>query len=91
MGAKLTHKEVIRRFKGKHGDRLADAAEKWREIVSNLEDLRHYAKPDELDSAREAIREIVGEISVFEKDSHVFAKTKLNENMGFESGAQKRT
>jgi len=70
---------------------LAGAADQWTKIVSNLEDLRHYAKPDEMDSARAAIREIVGEISVFEKDSHVFAKTKLSENVGFKTGAQKRT
>ena len=44
-----------------------------------------------MDSARAAIREIVGEVLMVEKDSHVFAKTKLNENMGFKNGAEKRT
>ncbi len=70
---------------------LPGAADKWSEIVSNLGDLRHYARPDEMDSARAAIREIVGEVLMVEKDSHVFAKTKLNENMGFKNGAEKRT
>ena len=67
------------------------APEKWREIVGNLEDLRHYATPDEVESARAEIREIVGEVLMIEKGTHVFAKTKLNENMGFNDGAQKRT
>ena len=67
------------------------AAEQWIKIVSDLENLRHYAQPDEMESARAAIREIVGEVLMVEKDAHVFAKTKLNENMGFNNGAQKRT
>ena len=67
------------------------AESKWREIVGNLENLRHYATPDEITSAREAIREIVGEITVVEKGTHVFAQTMLNENMGLNSGAEKRT
>ena len=70
---------------------ITGAESKWREIVGNLENLRHYATPDEISSAREAIREIVGEISVVEKGTHVFAQTMLNENMGLNSGAQKRT
>ncbi len=48
----------------------------------------HYAKPDEIDTARESIREIVGEVVVLEKEFHVFAYTKFNENMGFKSGAE---
>ncbi len=44
-----------------------------------------------MDSARAAIREIVGEVLMVEKDSHVFAQTNLNENMGFNAGAEKRT
>ena len=70
---------------------IAGTAEKWREIVGNLEDLRHYATPDEIDSARQALHEIVGEVSVVEKGTHVFAQTKLNENMGLNGGAEKRT
>ncbi len=70
---------------------VTGAQEKWREIVGNLEDLRHYATPDEVESARAEIREIVGEVLMIEKGTHVFAKTKLNENMGFNAGAQKRT
>ena len=70
---------------------VTGASDKWREIVSNLENLRHYATPDEMESARAEIREIVGEVLMIEKGAHVFAKTKLNENMGFNSGAQKRT
>ncbi len=70
---------------------VTGAPDKWREIVSNLEDLRHYATPDEIESARAEIREIVGEVLMIEKGTHVFAQTKLNENMGFNSGAEKRT
>ena len=70
---------------------VTGAQDKWREIVGNLEDLRHYATPDEVESARAEIREIVGEVLMIEKGTHVFAKTKLNENMGFNAGAQKRT
>ena len=41
-----------------------------------------------MESARAAIRDIVGEVLVVEQGTHVFAKTKLNENMGFKSGAE---
>ena len=44
-----------------------------------------------MESARAEIREIVGEVLMIERGAHVFAKTKLNENMGFNAGAQKRT
>ena len=70
---------------------VVGTADKWREIVGHLEDLRHYATPDEVESARAEIREIVGEVLMIEKGTHVFAQTKLNENMGFYSGAEKRT
>ena len=70
---------------------VTGADDKWREIVGNFEDLRYYATPDELESARAEIREIVGEVLMIEKGTHVFAQTKLNENMGFNAGAEKRT
>ena len=70
---------------------VTGASDKWHDVVSNLENLRHYATPDEMESARAEIREIVGEVLMIERGAHVFAKTKLNENMGFNSGAQKRT
>ena len=70
---------------------VTGAQDKWCEIVSNLENLRNYATPDEIESARVELREIIGEVLMIEKGAHVFAQTKLNENMGFNSGAEKRT
>ena len=46
---------------------------KWREIVSNLENLREYAKPDEMETARGLLREIIGEVIVKEEPDGTYA------------------
>ena len=67
------------------------AADQWTKIVSNLENLHKYAKPDEVESAREALKGIIGEVTIVEDGPHVVAYPKLNNNVGYNSGAQKRT
>lgn len=67
------------------------AAEKLREIASNLKNLSDYEKPDEITVARRLIREISGDIQVKETTDGVFAYTKLNAASGYNDGAQKRT
>ncbi len=49
------------------------AADKWREIVNNLENLREYAKPDEMETARGLLREIIGEVIVKEEPDGTYA------------------
>lgn len=51
--------------------------------MTEFGNLLEYADPDEIESARAAIREIACEVSVVEKDPNVFAYTKLNKNMGY--------
>ena len=70
---------------------VVGAAEKWREIVTNLENLNKYAKQDEVDAARNALRGIIGEVTVVEEGPHVLAYPKLSNNVGYNSGAEKRT
>ena len=43
---------------------LANASDKWREIVTNLENLHKYAKPDEVEAARQALSGIIGQVNV---------------------------
>ena len=40
---------------------VAGVTDTWKQIVSNLENLRDYAEPDEVDIARQLLREIIGE------------------------------
>ena len=64
----------------------------WREIVSNLERLGERAKPDELETARELLRGLIGEVKITEENGHIFGNTALLSNSaGYKSGAQERT
>ncbi len=67
------------------------AQDKWHEIVSNLENIHKYAKPDEVEIAREALKGIIGEVTVVEEKHHVVAYPMLGANVVYNSGAQKRT
>ncbi|MEX0708060.1 MAG: recombinase family protein [Woeseia sp.] len=69
---------------------VVGAEKKWRTIVGELENLRKYAQPDEMESARAALREIVGEVSVVEEGPHVVAYSKVNSAV-YKPGAEKRT
>ena len=70
---------------------ISGAADKWQEIVSDLENLRNYAEPDEVETARGLLREIIGEVEIREETDGVFAYTKLNAISVYKAGAQKRT
>lgn len=70
---------------------IESATEKWKEIVSDLENLRNCANPDEVESARGILREIIGEVEIREEPDGVFAYTKLNAISVYKAGAQKRT
>ena len=67
------------------------AQDKWREIVSNLENIHKYAQPDEVETAREALKGIIGQVTVAEEKHHVVAYPMLGNNVVYNSGAQKRT
>ncbi len=69
-------------------DLLADAADHWRGIVSNLENLNQYAKPDEMESARAALREMIGEVTVVEDDTGVIVYAKLSNDAVYKTGAE---
>ncbi len=72
-------------------DLCSGAQDKWREIVSNLENIHKYAKPDEVEIAREALKGIIGQVTVAEEKHHVVAYPMLGNNVVYNSGAQKRT
>ena len=69
----------------------AGAQDKWHEIVSNLENIHKYAQPDEVEIAREALKGIIGEVTVVEEKHHVVTYPMLGANVVYNSGAQKRT
>lgn len=70
---------------------MAGADEKWRKIVSNLEDLRKCAEPDEVERARELLRHIIGEVEIREEPAGTFAIVCVQTAGGYNSGAEKRT
>ncbi len=70
---------------------LAGAADQWKKVVSNLENLHKYARPDEVEIARNALRGIIGEVTVVEEKDNVVAYPKISGNIVYNSGAQKRT
>ena len=70
---------------------VAGAAKQWRATVENLENLGQAAKPDEMEEAREALRAIIGKITVVEENNGVFAYPKISENAVYINGAEKRT
>ena len=68
----------------------AGAADKWAEVVGDLENLRNRATAGEIETARGLLREIIGEVSITEKPDGIFAYTRLNAT-GYKAGAEKRT
>ncbi len=69
---------------------VVGAADKWAEIVADLENLRTRATPGEVETARGLLREIIGEVTITEKPDGIFAYAKLGAT-GYKAGAQKRT
>ncbi len=58
------------------------------QVVSNLENIHKYAKPDEVETAREALKGIIGQVTVAEEKHHVVAYPMLGNNVVYNSGAQ---
>jgi hypothetical protein len=52
------------------------------------ENLNKFAQQDEVDAARDALRGIIGEVTVVEEGTHVLAYPKLSKNVGYKSGAE---
>ena len=69
---------------------MTGAADQWRELVTNLENLSAYAKPDEMETARALLHDYIGEVSVVEEAGQVFACAKLSGAVRYKSGAQER-
>ena len=59
----------------------------WREVVENLESLHKYARPDEVEEAREALKGIIGEVTVVEEGERIVAYPKLGRVFVDKSGA----
>ena len=70
---------------------VVGAEDHWRALVADLENLRDYAEPHEVEQARVLLQEIIGEIEVREEPGGVFAYTRLNAATGYKDGAQERT
>ncbi len=70
---------------------LPGATDKWREVVSNLENLNEVAKPHEMEAARKALRGIIGEVTVVEEGDHILAYPMISKNAVYKGGAEKRT
>jgi hypothetical protein len=69
---------------------VVGGADKWIEVVADLENLRSRATHEDVETARGLLREIIGEVSVKEKPDGICAYAKLN-TTGYKSGAQERT
>ncbi len=67
---------------------LPGATDKWREIVVDLENPNKVAQPDEMDTARRALRDIIGEVTVVEEDTGVIAYAKLSNDAVYKHGAE---
>ena len=63
---------------------VTGADTQWKKVVSNLENLHKYAKPDEVDEARQALKGIIGEVTVAER---ILAHPKLGHVFVDNSGA----
>ncbi len=65
---------------------LPRITDRWRELVTNLEALPTLAKPDELETARSVLHDLIGTVSIVEDGDHVFADTMLCGGTGYNSG-----
>ncbi len=74
--------------KSRISDLVNGTASQWRATLENLENLGKVAKPDEMEDARSALREIIGEIKVVEENNGVLAYPRLSENAVCRNGAE---
>jgi DNA invertase Pin-like site-specific DNA recombinase len=68
---------------------LAGAEDTWKKIIGDLENLKDYTTPDQIEEARRLIRDIVGEVVVEETTDNVSIHAGLL--IGCKDGAQERT
>lgn len=54
-------------------DLAVAAGEQWTKVVSKLENLHQYALPDEVETARDALQGIIGEVTIVEEGPHIIA------------------
>lgn len=67
---------------------IAGAANKWNAVVSDRENIRNFAKPFKVETARGLLRKIIGEVEIREESDGVFAYTKLNAVGVYKGGAE---
>lgn len=67
---------------------VAGAEDTWKRIAADLEDLKDYAEPDQVEKARSIIHKIVGEVVVEEAGEAVQIHASVT---GCNDGAQERT
>lgn len=67
---------------------MTGAADQWRRLVTNLQRLGKYAKPDELETAHMIQHEYIGEVSVVEDAACVYGLVRVSNAAGHKSGAQ---
>jgi hypothetical protein len=95
LTAKLRELEKHKRALAQQAPRVtavtAGAADQWRELVANLENLSKYARPDEMEIARAVIHDYIGEVSVVEDASGVYGLVRMSNGAGYKSGAQEET
>lgn len=70
---------------------VTGAERKWKEVISDLGNLKDYAKPDEVETARGLLREIVGEVVVKETGDGTWAIPCLSTDSVYIYGAQGET
>jgi site-specific DNA recombinase len=92
LTAKLRELEKQKRALAQQAPRpaalLTGASDQWRELVTNLEHLGKYARPDEMELARAVIHDYIGEVSVIEDSRGVYGLVRMSNGAGYKSGAQ---
>lgn len=95
LTAKLRELEKQKRTLAQQAPRVpaltTGAADQWHELVTNLENLGKYARPDEMEIARTVIHDYIGEVSVVEDANGVYGLVRMSNGAGYKSGAQERT
>lgn len=67
---------------------MAGAADQWRDLVANLDQIGKYAQPDELELARTIVHDYIGEVSVVEDVAGVYGLVRMSNGAGYKAGAQ---
>lgn len=69
---------------------ITNADKAWRKVVGDLENLATYAKPDEVEKARELLAQIIGPVEIREEAKGTFAYVPMAVS-GYNGGAEERT